>query len=115
MLLKSEIWVRAYLRSCQSLGGMPVVVRHGDDDAGAIFIVLRYPDQTATVMGPAPAGFDRERLDRGFVVHSGDTPVSEPAAEALIASQVSFDSDLWVVEVEATPGREALSAWIEAS
>ena len=38
MRLKSEIWVKAYLRRCTVNGAMAVVVRHGDDDAGAIFI-----------------------------------------------------------------------------
>ena len=38
MRLKSEIWVKAYLRRCAVAGASGVVARHGDDDAGAIFI-----------------------------------------------------------------------------
>src|SRR5690606_4754640 len=42
MRLKAEIWIKAYLRRCNAEGAFAVVVRHGDDDAGAIFIkVLR--------------------------------------------------------------------------
>ncbi|MFM7085289.1 MAG: DUF1491 family protein, partial [Hyphomicrobium sp.] len=62
--LKSGLWVRAYIRRCQSEGVPAVVVRHGDDDAGAIFIRVNYLDGTCVVYGPAPAGLENEQPDR---------------------------------------------------
>jgi hypothetical protein len=38
MRLKSELWVKAYLRRCQHEGAFAVLVRRGDEDAGAIYV-----------------------------------------------------------------------------
>ena len=56
MRLKSEIWVRAYLRRCQTQNVPAVVVRRGDEAAGAIFICVDRLDGTVSLYGPAPAG-----------------------------------------------------------
>ena len=56
MRIKSEIWVRAYLRRCQSEGVPVVIVRRGDEAAGAIFICVDRLDGTVALYGPAPAG-----------------------------------------------------------
>ena len=56
MRIKSEIWVRAYLRRCQSEGVPVVIVRRGDEAAGAIFICVDRLDGTVSLYGPAPAG-----------------------------------------------------------
>ena len=46
MRLKAEIWIKAYIRRCAAAGAAAVVVRHGDDDAGAIFIRVSRLDGT---------------------------------------------------------------------
>ena len=64
MRLKSEIWVKAYLRRCQHEGATAVLVRRGDTDAGAIYIKVSRLDGTAALFGPAPAGLEGAREDR---------------------------------------------------
>ncbi len=108
MRLKSEIWVKAYLRRCQINGATGVVVRHGDDDAGAIFIKIVRPDQTAAVFSPAPAGFDEADVDRRWVTRFKQVFVPEHEAEALLKREAEFDSDLWIVEIEDREGRHFL-------
>ena len=61
MRLKAEIWVKAYLRRCNSQGADAVLVRRGDGDAGAIYIKISRLDGTAALYGPAPAGLDEAR------------------------------------------------------
>src|SRR5262249_57927664 len=56
MRIKSEIWVRAYLRRCQAQGVPVVIARRGDEAAGAIFICIDRLDGTMVLYGPAPAG-----------------------------------------------------------
>ena len=56
MRLRTEFWVKGYLRRCVVEGASAVVVRHGDDDAGAIFIKVNRLDGTCVVFGPAPGG-----------------------------------------------------------
>ena len=46
MRIKSEIWVRAYLRRCQAQGVPVVIARRGDEAAGAIFICIDRLDGT---------------------------------------------------------------------
>ena len=45
--LKSEIWVKAYLRRCAVAGIDAVLLRRGDVDAGAIYIKVSRLDGTA--------------------------------------------------------------------
>ena len=58
MRIKSEIWVKAYLRRCQVQGLSAVVVRRGDEHAGAIYICVNRLDGTVKLYGPAPAGLE---------------------------------------------------------
>ena len=67
MRIKSEIWVRAYIRRCQAEGVPVVIVRRGDEAAGAIFICIDRLDGTVLLYGPAPAGLGRKRDRRRWV------------------------------------------------
>ena len=75
MRLKSELWVKAYLRGCASQGAAAVVVHRGDTDAGVIYIKIAHLNGVADLYGPGPAGLV-ERNDRDWV------PVRTAAPEA---------------------------------
>jgi hypothetical protein len=115
MRLKSEMWVRAYLRACAVAGAAAVVVRHGDDDAGAIFIKINRLDGTARLFGPAPAALDTEVLDRQWMPYLDAPATREAEVDADLARQVRFDPDLWVIEVEDREGRHHLDGWLAPS
>lgn len=116
MRLRSEIWVKAYIRRCASAGVMAVVARHGDDDAGAIFIRINRLDGTSVLYGPAPAGLDSGALDREWVMRPAARGASGPgpdaAIDAVLAREVDFDTDLWIIEVEDRAGRHFLDGWL---
>jgi hypothetical protein len=112
MRLKSEIWVKAYVRRCAVAGVPAMVVRHGDDDAGAIFIKIATLDGRAALFGPAPAGFDAGQTDRQWTLHLDPAKTSDADVEAYLARQAEFDEDLWVVEVEDRQGRHFLDDWM---
>ena len=114
MRLKSEIWIKAYLRRCAADGAQAVVVRHGDDDAGAIFIKVSRLDGTARVFGPAPAGMDHAAEDRRWTTRLGGGDRPEAEADAFLAREAEFDPDLWVIEVEDRAGRDFLEGWLQA-
>lgn len=107
MRLRADIWVSAYIRRCSAAGAWAAVVRHGDDDAGAIFIRIDRLDGTCQLFGPAPAGMDGAEWDRRWVCH---LPAGSENAKAddFIAREQRFDADLWVVEVEDRQGRHFL-------
>jgi hypothetical protein len=108
MRLKSEIWVKAYLRRCQYNGANGVIARHGDDDAGAIFIKILRAGGTAAVFSPAPAGLDDADFDRRWVSRFKSEFVPEAEAEEMLKREAGFDGDIWVVEIEDREGRHFL-------
>lgn len=112
MRLKAEIWAKAYIRGCASAGASAVVVRHGDNDAGAIFIKINRLDGTARLFGPAPAGFDTGQFERQWVAHLDRPQTTEADVDAYLARQAEFDCDIWIIEVEDRQGRHFLEPWL---
>lgn len=112
MRLKAGIWIKAYIRRLAGEGIAAVVVRHGDDDAGAIFVRINKLDGTSLLFGPAPAGLDEAQLERPMMPALGGRAVPDDEAEAFLEQQRRFDPDLWIVEVEARDGRHYLDDWI---
>ena len=108
MRLKSEIWVKSYLRRCMGAGAMAAVLRHGDDGAGAIFIKVVRLDRMTTVFVPAPAGMDAADFDRRWVASLKGQWVGEADADRMLEREAGFDGDLWIVEVEDRDGRHFL-------
>ena len=108
MRLKSEIWVKAYVRRCAVAGAFAVVVRHGDDDAGAIFIRISRLDGTSLLFGPAPAGFDGAAEDRQWVALGPAGAMPDADVDQFLAREAKFDTDLWLIEVEDRAGRHFL-------
>jgi hypothetical protein len=112
MRLKSEIWVKAYLRRCRVEGAEALLVRRGDEDAGAIYIKVSRLDGTALLFGPAPAGLDEAREDRRWQACLKGEPTAEAEVDAYLQRQVGFDSDIWIVAVEDRAGRHFLDDWL---
>jgi hypothetical protein len=112
MRLKSEIWVKAYIRSCLGSGAMAVVVRHGDDDAGAIYIRVNHLDGKSGLYGPAPAGFSDGDSERRWSPCLASAVAADDAVEAYLERQARSDPDLWIVEVEARDGTHHLDDWL---
>jgi hypothetical protein len=109
MRLKSAIWVSAYIRRCQIEGAQAVLRRRGAEEAGAIFIKVSRLDGTADLYGPAPqSAFDDRPVDRMFVACLPNPGAPEADAEARLAREIKFDTDVWIVEVEDRTGRHFL-------
>lgn len=107
MRLRTEFWVKAYIRRCAIEGASAVVVRHGDDDAGAIFIKIDRLDGSCLLFGPAPAGLDGADAGRRWSPHlPGGVEIEK--ADEFLAREARFDTDLWIVEVEDRRGRHFL-------
>lgn len=109
MRLKSEIWVKAYLRRCAGDGASAVVVHRGDEDAGVILIKIAHLNGLADLYGPAPAGMV-DRLDREWCPLR--IAAKEADIDALIQRELDMDRDAWVLEVEDRSGRHFLDDWL---
>lgn len=108
MRLTSDFVVSALVRRAQGEGAYATVARHGDNTAGAIFVLVDGLDGTAALYGPAPPMMDDAPLpadaaltgNRLFAVRELSPEPSRAAAETILASEARFDPDLWVVDIE---------------
>ncbi|AKI01241.1 hypothetical protein IMCC20628_02543 [Hoeflea sp. IMCC20628] len=100
MRLKAGIFVSALTRRVFGDGGMAVVEKHGSEEAGAIFVRIRHRDGTESLAAPAPqTAFDIDHPDgRLFELRRSRVPESE--ISEILAREVRFDLDIWVVEIE---------------
>ncbi|MEZ5855792.1 MAG: DUF1491 family protein [Hyphomicrobiaceae bacterium] len=110
MRLKSELWVKAYLRRAAGAGVSGVVVHRGDADAGIILIKIARLDGTADLFGPAPAGMQSDDGERRWMCLA--EAVVEADVDKRVASELRLDSDSWVVELEDRTGRHFLEGWL---
>lgn len=108
MRVRSDIWVRAYLRRCQRYGAPVVIVRRGDEAAGAIFIYIDRLDGSVSLYGPAPAGLAGTENERRWIQCFAADAVPSGEAAAYLTRQSGFDPDIWIVAVEDRAGRHFL-------
>lgn len=107
--LKSSIWVAGYLRRCQSAGVFGAVRRRGAEEAGAIFVKVALMDGRAMLFVPAPqTAYDDSRPVERVFTPSPPQAVDEQVIEARLAKEISFDPDVWIVEIEDREGRHFL-------
>ncbi len=111
MRLRSDIWVSAYLRRCGVEGVSAVLRRRGAPDAGAIFVKIDRLDGRSALYGPAPqslaTGLERG-VDRVFTRMHRAEWIGDRDAEERLSRELSFDPDVWIVEVEDREGRPRL-------
>ncbi len=100
--LAAEFWVKAYLARLRLQNIPAFVTAHGDDTSGAVLVKLNTLDGAAQV-------FTR-RFDLMTDTRKWEVLVEGPEAEAdaRIQQERSFDTDLWVIEVEDRDGRHLL-------
>ena len=94
--LKTGLWIRALIRRCDLAAIGVAVVARGDADSGAVLLKFNSRDAGCRVLAQA-------RMPDGALVwlsSTGAAAVEEAAADAYIARQRRYDSDLWVVEIE---------------
>jgi hypothetical protein len=110
MRIKSELWVKAYVRRMAGQGAFATLVARGDDDFGAVLVLMRHQDGTAALFGPAPThgGPGIEAFERRFIRLHAAPVVSDAEAGMILDRQRRFDADAWVVEVEDKAGRHGL-------
>ncbi|HEY9214055.1 MAG TPA: DUF1491 family protein [Ancylobacter sp.] len=109
MRLKSAIWVSALLRRANGAGAFAAVRRRGSEEAGAIFVKVLRQDGTAALYGAALPSL-AEEVEPGVRFFSAIVPAGTPEAESekRMAREISFDPDLWFVEIEDREGRHFL-------
>lgn len=104
MRLKSNLWVKAYLRRAAIAGAFGAVLRHGDDDAGAIYIRISNHRGDAVLYGPAPVYALSEDGGRKWYCLSA----RGQEIDNVVKREQKMDPDLWLIEIEDKAGRSFL-------
>jgi len=113
MRLTSTIFVSAHIRRCFSEGAHALVMRRGEADAGAIFLMVDRLDGTVDLYGPAPqTAFDEERPATRLFNLTKER-CSPAAADSSLDQEARFDPDIWVLVVEDKAGRSFLDLTTE--
>jgi hypothetical protein len=100
--LASGVWVSAYLTRLRLADIPAFVVARGDETAGAVLVKLNTLDGNAKAF---QRSFDMMTGERTWMVLAEGV---EQDVDVSVAKQRSFDSDLWVIEVEDRQGRSLL-------
>ena len=110
----AELWIKAHIRRCNALAIPAMVVRRGDDTAGAIIIKINHLGPGCMVLAPA-SSLESSSLDGGRQWRRalGEDLVPEAEADAYIARQLKVDPDIWVLEIEDREGRHLLEGALE--
>ena len=102
MRLTADIWVSAYLTRLRLADIPAFVVQKGDPTAGAVLIKLNTLDGQACCY---QRSFDMMTGDRKWMILAEGLDAD---VESSVTKQCSFDTDLWVIEVEDKNGRHLL-------
>ncbi len=102
--LKTEIWVKAYIRLVQIGGGFATIRCHGDDDAGIIFLCINGLTGKAGVL-TTMTHMNNERAWR--VLAAPATQIDD--IEAMLMREHKRDPDCWIIDVEDKQFRHFLS------
>ena len=108
MRVTSALWVGAHIRRCFGQGAMASVLRHGADEAGAILVVVDRLDGTVDLYGPAPQSAFTETRPSDRLFHRFVERSPRDLVQKRIDSELRFDPDLWIVEIEDKQGRAFL-------
>jgi len=98
--LKTQVRATAFLRRAQVAGAFAAVLRRGDPDAGALWVIVR-------------KGAELFRYTEAMGMSGGrewyqDGPFEEAELQLKTNKAVDRDPDLWIIEIEDSDGRAFL-------
>lgn len=97
--MKSAIFISALTRRLFSDGFVGAIEKKGAEAAGAIFIRVLKRDRSQMLLSPAPQSLtEGETADRCFEIRLENA--NEQDVDQKLIREKSFDSDIWVVEIE---------------
>ena len=89
------------MRRCFNDGGSAVVENKGASEAGAIFFRIVSKDRMQSLFGPAPQSiFDDNGAQTERLFEPRLTNVMEFEINEVLAKELQFDRDIWVVELQ---------------
>lgn len=103
-MLKTEIWVKAHLHRCFGAGLTAVVVHKGAPEAGSVYVQVTMNRDQVRVFAPAPGPTYDNDGNRTWVAPLGESPVTPQQAGDYFSRQLSFDRDIWILDIDDRSG-----------
>jgi hypothetical protein len=97
--------VQALVRRSAAGGASAFVMHRGDDERGSLYVKVSMLDGRAKLLGPPPAAMSRESDDQALIPHVATEGTAEADVDSYMRSQIDFDPDLWLIEIEDRAGR----------
>ncbi len=102
--LKTKFWVDALLRRAELGLAAAYVIRHGDEDAGAVLVKVANLTGQAELFVPA-----RDENGERIWTRTSGAPVPDEEIDAYCRRRADNDPDIWVIEIEDRRGRHFLT------
>ena len=99
--IKTSLLVQAGIRLCERKLFTSMLRRRGDADAGALFVKVNRLDGSAALFARITSFSGGTEWQRS----SGEDWLPDTDIEERLESEIKFDPDVWIVEVE-NPGGE---------
>ena len=97
--ITSALHISAVMRRVMGEGGFAAILRKGAEEAGAVHYILRGRSGSIALFQPALQTLSAEgSQERNFAV--SDTVLDDESLNRFIASEVKFDPDFWLVELD---------------
>jgi len=98
--IKSHLWVSALLRRARAEAAFATVLNKGEESAGAIFVAVSDMQGRASLLGPAPQSFFGDDQEGGRQFEWLMQNEAETDVHSRLLKEKSFDSDVWIIEIE---------------
>jgi hypothetical protein len=97
--------VAALRRRAEAAGAYVSIARRGAEEAGAVFVLVDRRNGSCDLYGPAPQSVfgEDQAADRLFFPMLRERPEAETRAR--MESELRFDPDLWLIDIEDREGR----------
>ena len=115
MRVTSALWVAALVRRAFGVDTPAMVSRRGAEEAGSIFVAIDRLDGTLDLYAPAPQTAFATAKPEIRLFNLVRSRASQPEIDAVIARELDFDPDIWVVVVEDRAGRAPFEVTPEPS
>lgn len=102
----TKLWVEALMRRASTHGAFSTIERVGDEMRGDVILKTRKPNGEVSLLGRAFTGSE----EVAFQNLTPKNPVlTDLEAENYLKKRISYDPDIWIVEIEDKEGRHFLT------
>lgn len=106
----TKLWVDALVRRVNLSGAYSTVERIGDETRGDVLIKTRRPNGDVSLIGRAFSPDDEMVFQ---YIRPENHIMTEQEASEYLKKRISYDADIWIIEIEDKEGRHFLEEKVQ--